>query len=375
VCCLFIAQKGAFIVSSIPMVACRYRNVHVEGMGAHYPEFELTSAAIEDKIAPLYKRLGIPFGTLERLSGVRTRKMWEPSVMPSTAGAEAVRIAARDAGIELDQIEALISCSVCRDLFEPSTACIMHGKLGLSRGTLAFDVSNACIGFSNGLGVVASLISSGFIKVGVVVSGENPAIMINGNFRHINKTIDTITRDELVKVLPTFTLGGGAVAFVLTHESIARSGIRYLGGVSVCASEHAALCGGNGDFCLDPTVTPEDEFPLMETESSKLIEAAAYLGGSVWPEVSDTLGWSVDDIDHIICHQVGRQVNTEFYNKMGLPFEKDFAIYRDYGNMVSAALPSALMMAVEGRGIKPGDKVLTTAFGSGLNAVFSGFEW
>jgi 3-oxoacyl-[acyl-carrier-protein] synthase-3 len=295
--------------------------------------------------------------------------------MPSTVGAAAVKAALSEAQIDAEQVEALISCSVCRDLFEPATACLMHAKLGLNERCLTFDISNACIGFSNGLSVVASLIESGVIKVGVVVSGENPSIMINGNFRHISDNIDSITRDELLRVLPTFTLGCGAVAYVLVHESVARSSVRYLGGVSACASEYASLCGGNGDFCLDPSLTPADSFPLMETESSKLIEAAANLGGRVWKELSAKFVWNVNDIDHIVCHQVGRQVNNEFYNKMGLPFEKDFAIYRDYGNMVSAAMPSALMMAREGRSLRPGDKVLTTAFGSGLNAVFSAFEW
>jgi hypothetical protein len=44
----------------------------------------------------------------------------------------------------------------------------------------------------------------------------------------------------------------------------------------------------------------------------------------------------------IFCHQVGRQVNEAFYREMGLDFDKDFAIYKRYCNMVSAALPAAL---------------------------------
>jgi acyl-CoA:acyl-CoA alkyltransferase len=357
------------------MSACHFDKVHIEGMGAFYPEYELTSAEVEDRIAPLYQRLGIPLGTLERLSGIRARRMWDPTVMPSTAGAEAVRKALENAGIDKNQIGALISCSVCRDVFEPSTACLMHGKLDMPADTLTFDITNACIGFSNGLMVVGNLIQSGFIKYGVVVSAENPAIILDGNFKHITRGLESFTRENLLKVLPTFTLGGGAVAYVLTHKSVAKSRVRYLGAVSGVGSEHASLCGGNGDFCLDPSLTDADSFPLMETESGKLIEAAAVLGGTVWPQISEMLGWSREDIDHVVCHQVGRQVNADFYAKMGLPFEKDFAIYRDYGNMVSAALPSALMMAVESRGFKANERVITTAFGSGLNAVFSGFEW
>jgi 3-oxoacyl-[acyl-carrier-protein] synthase III len=43
--------------------------------------------------------------------------------------------------------------------------------------------------------------------------------------------------------------------------------------------------------------------------------------------------------------------------------------------MVSVALPAALAIGAEEKGIKPGEKVLLTAFGSGLNTRFLGFEW
>ena len=72
---------------------------------------------------------------------------------------------------------------------------------------------------------------------------------------------------------------------------------------------------------------------------------------------------------------MGRQVNDAFYREMGLDFDKDYAIYKRYGNMVSVALPAALAIGAEEKGIKPGEKVLLTAFGSGLNTRFLGFEW
>jgi 3-oxoacyl-[acyl-carrier-protein] synthase-3 len=72
---------------------------------------------------------------------------------------------------------------------------------------------------------------------------------------------------------------------------------------------------------------------------------------------------------------VGRQVNEAFYREMGLDFDKDFAIYKRYGNMVSVALPAALAIGVDEKDIQPREKVLLTAFGSGLNTRFLGFEW
>jgi 3-oxoacyl-[acyl-carrier-protein] synthase-3 len=221
--------------------------------------------------------------------------------------------------------------------------------------------------------IVANLIESGIIKTGVVVSAENPAIIIDSNFALINRNIDSFSRDDLLKVLPTFTLGAGAVAWVLRHKEAAKRSHRYLGGVALAASEHAGLCSGNGDFCV--MVDEIDREPVMHTESSKLIASAAQLGGETWLQCGRLLGWSREEIDHVVCHQVGKQVNESFYRELGLPFEKDFAAYARLGNAISAALPTAVTLAMNERPFKEGDKVVLTAFGSGLNSVFSGIEW
>lgn len=90
---------------------------------------------------------------------------------------------------------------------------------------------------------------------------------------------------------------------------------------------------------------------------------------------SEVLGWSRDDVNHVFCHQVGRQVNEAFYRELGLDFSKEFSIYQEYGNMISAALPAAFVMGAEKKGIQRGDKVVCTGFGSGLNSLFWGVEW
>lgn len=65
---------------------------------------------------------------------------------------------------------------------------------------------------------------------------------------------------------------------------------------------------------------------------------------------------------------------------MGLDIEKEFTIYRKYGNLVSAALPTALALGIDQRTseektLNKKDKILLTAFGSGLNSIFIGMEW
>lgn len=354
------------------MLSFRFKSVCIEAFGLNFPEAEVSSSEIEDRLAPLYQRLQIPFGTLEKLSGVKTRYLWDKKVAPSQVATVAAQRALDEIGFDRDQIGAVFSCSVTRDYFEPATACLIHRNLGIKETSLAMDISDACIGFSDGLLMMANLIETGVVKSGVVVSGENISIVIEASIKHIMNDPSSISRDQLLKILPTFTLGCGAVAYVLCHESIATKKHRLVGAACRSATQFSDLCEGNGDYYI---LQETDLNPIMSTESSKLIPTAAKLGGRTWPDASAALGWSREEIDHIFCHQVGKQVNEAFYRDMGLDMEKEYTIYKKYGNMVSAALPSALVLGAEEKQIKSGEKVLLTAFGSGLNCRFLGIVW
>ena len=353
------------------MISFSFKHVFVQSFGLHFPSTLLSSAEIEERIAPAYERLKIPAGTLERVSGVSTRGMWSTDVTPSSVATVAAREALDRSGFRPDQIGALINCSVSRDFFEPATACLVHHNLGIPEESLVLDITNACIGFSDGMIMLAHLIEAGTVKAGIICSGENISKVVHTTCEQLLGDL-RITRDKLLQMLPTLTLGCGAVAAVLCHESIATSGHQFVGGVARSASQHHQLCIGNGDFSVGQG---EEIAPIMTSDAAQLMIAAAKLGGRAFPDVTASLGWSKDQVDHVFCHQVGRQVNEAFYREMGLDFDKDFAIYKRYGNMVSAALPAALAIGADEKNIQPEQKVLLTAFGSGLNTRFLGFQW
>jgi 3-oxoacyl-[acyl-carrier-protein] synthase-3 len=353
------------------MISFRFKHVRLESFGLNFPTTLLSSAEIEERIAPVYERLRIPVGTLERVSGVSTRGIWPTDVTPSSVATVAAREALDRSGFRPDQIGALINCSVSRDFFEPATACLVHHALGIPEESLALDITNACIGFSDGLIMLSHLIEAGTVKAGIICSGENISKVVHTTCDQLLSDPD-ITREKILQMLPTLTLGCGAVAAVLCHDSISNGGHAFVGGVARSASQHHQLCIGNGDFSVGQG---EEIAPIMTSDAAQLMIAAAKLGGRAFPDVTAALGWSKEHVDHVFCHQVGRQVNEAFYREMGLDFDKDFAIYNRYGNMVSAALPAALAIGAEEKKIQPGEKVLLTAFGSGLNARFLGFKW
>ena len=66
----------------------------------------------------------------------------------------------------------LIYAGVCREHFEPATACRVAAALGVSPNAAVYDVSNAYLGVLNGIVEIANRIELGQCKAGLVVSCE-----------------------------------------------------------------------------------------------------------------------------------------------------------------------------------------------------------
>lgn len=353
------------------MLPFLFKHVCIESYALYLPERIVPSVEIEKNFSNFYERLGLPYGTLERLSGIKERRLFPADERPSEIATKVARMAMDKMGIPKDELKAFFNCSVNRDFFEPAVAVMAHYNLGLSEDSIAMDITNACIGFSDGMIMLANMIENGIVKAGIVVTGENISRITDATCKLLEAKPD-IEKAEFLKLMATFTLGSGGAAIVLAHDSIATSKHRIIGSCSRCASDCNKLCMGNGDFYFNQMVGLN---PIMHTDSRELIANAAKVGGRTWADLSAAVGWSADDVDNIFCHQVGKVVNDAFYKTMGLQIEKEYAVYSRLGNMISAAMPAAWFSAADEGYIKEGTKNVLTAFGSGLNTLFSAVIW
>ncbi|NIH70409.1 3-oxoacyl-[acyl-carrier-protein] synthase III [Auritidibacter ignavus] len=55
----------------------------------------------------------------------------------------------------------MINTSVIRTHLEPAVSVVVHDKMGLPSSAMNFDITNACLGFVNGMGLAATMIDSG----------------------------------------------------------------------------------------------------------------------------------------------------------------------------------------------------------------------
>jgi 3-oxoacyl-[acyl-carrier-protein] synthase III len=121
-----------------------------------------------DAPAALKKRLP---ELIERVTGVRTRRMADRFAAPSDLALVAAREALDAAGLVADDIDTLIFASTDTDVIEPATANILQKKLGIERVN-SFDVSNACNSILQAVSVANGLIAAGGARRVLIAGAE-----------------------------------------------------------------------------------------------------------------------------------------------------------------------------------------------------------
>ena len=348
----------------------RYKNVRIESFGYELPETVVTSQSLEERVAPIYQKLNLSYGRFELMTGIRERRFSDNETTPSQGSAKAAEKAIANSGIDKEDIECLLHTSVCRDFLEPATAFLVHDSLGLPATALVFDISNACMGFVNGMVTLANMIELGQVKAGIVVGAE-------GGKRLIDRTIDEllndpdVTRDKLKVSFASLTLGSGAVAVVMTHSSLSKSGHKLLGGAVRTASQHNGLCRIERDtYFYDPL-----SYPNMSTDYTGILSNGVALAAETWKAFQREMGWREPDVDWFFTHQISSVHQQVLFHTLGLDPSKGFSTVEYLGNIGSCSLPISLAIGIEQGRVNAGDKVVVMAAGSGLCTFALGVEW
>jgi 3-oxoacyl-[acyl-carrier-protein] synthase-3 len=352
----------------------QFNHVHLESFGTHLPEKIITSLQLEEALAPLYERIGLVPGRLELMTGISERRFWEDGTMPSQVAAIAGQHALDNAQIDPSQIGLLMNTSVSRDCLEPATANMVHSALQLSHDTMVLDLSNACLGFLNGMVFAANLIESGVIKAALITAGEHGGPLVDSTIKMLN-TNPNITRKNCKNSFASLTIGSGAVAAVLTHDSISQTTHKLLGGVSRNHTEFCNLCMGGGAGKTKSDTGLVGGHILMETDSEELLHRGVALAKETFEEFLTLPGMSRETPHHLFSHQVGAAHRKLMYESLKLPMEKDYATVDFLGNVGSVSLPLTMAYGIKERQVRPKDQIAMLGIGSGINCMMLHLEW
>jgi 3-oxoacyl-[acyl-carrier-protein] synthase III len=316
----------------------------------------VTSAELDDRLTDTYQRVRLRPGLLERLVGIRERRWWPDGVTFVDGAAMAGAKAISESGIDPSDIGLMVNTSVSRQHLEPSTATAVHHALGLPTSCQNFDVTNACLGFVNGMELAGAMIDAGFVDYALVVNGEDSRAVQELTIDNLSRP-GTTSRD-VISQFATLTLGSGAAAMVLGRADRHPEGHRVVAAVSRAGTEHHQLCVGDNDG--------------MTTDLKGLLDAGLQLSEDLWTEAAADFDWS-RGMDRYVIHQVSQVHTDAICARLGIDPTLVPRTFPDRGNIGPASVP--ITLAGEADTLVDGDRVLLMGIGSGLNACCLEIAW
>lgn len=401
-----------------------YSRVYLNSIGYELAPVVVSTSDLERRLKPFLDANGFPPPRLELLTGISERRWWEPNDRLSRGATAAAVHALSRSTVRPDQIDTVIYAGVCREQYEPATACAVADNLGIKPRSL-MDLSNACLGVMNGVVSVANQIELGQCRAGLVVSCESAREINDATIDRLNASAGHLPRADAEALyrecLATLTGGSGAVAVLVTGADLSPDGARRLvGGESLSAPEHNGLCSWGlqsaqesavGRFLINKVPTAVAavmgkpaaglmqwgidfglrqmehgaraidgglrhlKIPFMSTHAGEVLRHGVELALRTWRLFLEKVSLGSHQIDKVICHQVGSSNRDTILRTLGIPSEKDYSTFEHLGNIGTVSLPLTLALAAEREFLEPGDRVGLLGIGSGLNCMMLGVEW
>lgn len=281
---------------------------------------------------------------IQTRTGIRTRHIADPGISTVDMAARAGGAALRSAGS--DVVDALVLATATPDYLCPASAPQVASELGLS-GIAAMDVNAVCSGFVYALATAAGLIAGGIARRVLVIGADA--------FSRLCDPDDRTT-------VPIF--GDGAGAVVLRAGAPDETGA--LGPFDLHSDgEHAGLLiVPAGGAKQRRSADPHDHFVTMQG-TAVFRHACARMAEST-RTLLDRARLSVDDVDRFVGHQANIRILQATARRLGLPEDRLVVNIGHTGNTSAASIPVALADACGDGVLRPGHRVLITAFGAGL---------
>ena len=276
-------------------------------------------------------------------SGIERRHFAAEGQTTSDLAARAARAALADAGMEPDDIDAIIVATSTADLTFPSAATMVQAALGMTRG-FAFDVQAVCAGFVYALANAHALIAAGQAQRILVIGAET-----------FSRLMDWTDRSTCV------LFGDGAGALILE----AAKG----GGTSADRGILATDLHSDGRFkdllYVDGGVSTHST-GMLRMQGKEVFRHAVEKLAQTAHTALEKAGLTAEDVDWIVPHQANLRIITATAQRMQVPMERVVMTVQDHGNTSAASIPLALSVGRQRGQIKEGDLIVTEAIGGGL---------
>lgn len=308
----------------------------VAGIGHYLPQRVVPNSEFE-------KTLETSDEWIRTRSGIERRHFAAEGEFTSDLGAKAATAALQDAGLTVDDLEAIVVATSTPDLTFPSAATMIQSKIGMNHG-FAYDVQAVCAGFVFALTNANGLILSGQAKRVMVIGAETFSRILN-------------FEDRSTCVL----FGDGAGALILEAQN----------GDGTTDDRGILSCDLNSDgqykdmLYVDGGVSTQTTGAVVMQGNALFRQAVEKLAQTAETAL-EKVDISPESVDWIVPHQANIRIIQGTAKKLGLPMDNVIVTVQDHGNTSAASIPLALSVGKASGQIKQGDLLVTEAIGGGL---------
>lgn len=318
-----------------PAAGRRLAGAGIASLGIALPEREVGNE-------PIAERVGVTPDWIVERTGVHTRRMVEPGEKLTELAAQAGVRAMDSAGVEPGEVDLVLVATMSHDYLTPNASALTARAMGCE-GAGAIDVSAACTGFVSALSVAAALVEAGRCETAVVIGADT-----------LTRFLDQDDRSTAA----LFGDGAGAVV-VRRTAGPTRIGPAVLGS----DGERAELIETGREEALIRMKGPDTYRQAVDRLSQAALDAARLAGVGL------------EQVDLFAFHQANARILVAVGERLGLPADRVINSIHRVGNTSAASIPLALAQADEEGLLRPGSKVMLSAFGGGLTWGAALVEW
>jgi 3-oxoacyl-[acyl-carrier-protein] synthase III len=305
-------------------------------VAAELPEGRLTSAELAE-------RYGISEDWIMARTGIRERRRAAPDERISDYASRAGALALQAADVDPADVDLVIVATMTPDELTPNTAPLVAHALGAGRAG-ALDVGAACTAFIAGLALGAGQIESRRAEV---------VLLVGADF------ITRITDYEDRRSAPLFADAAGAMVL-----GRANGGPGAVGPIVLGAD------GSHGQ-----TIFATHAERKLRLDGPEVYRNAVARMGAVTLEAAARAGLSLEEIDLFVYHQANARITRALADRLELAPERVVDCIETLGNSSAATIPVALDVARREGRLRPGSRVLLSAFGAGFTWGGGVIEW
>lgn len=321
------------------MLGKEFHNVKISGLACAVPNHKVLTDSYKDHFGE---------AVVERFksaTGIEGRYISDGTQTTSDLSFVAAEALMKSKGLTGEDFDAVILITQYPDYKIPSTAFVLHKRLGIKKDCLVFDVNLGCSGFVNGVYFVAGLVESGTVNRALLLVGDAD-------------TNHQITDDTSF----TMMFGDASSATIVERgEGTVRGMIRSDGDgfhtliTPIPGSRFPGVLESE-DPGLQKKMDGDDVFLFTITKVPRLFK-----------DFYKTFACGPENFDYYILHQANLMIVNQIAKKLKLPPEKVPVSLSEYGNTNGASVPVGIVNLCKSMEEKKKLNLITSGFGIGLS--------